>query len=300
MNKLERLADTVKILSVQSWVTFGHVGNAAALFPLQRLGAEVLALHTVQFSNHTGYGSWTGQTFTGATVADLIEGVDARGALTGLDAVLSGYLGDETIGDAILAGVARTRVASPGALYCCDPVIGDVGRGVFVRPGIPELLAGRAVPAADILTPNQFELEHLTGAACHGVVDAVGAATRLRASMRAGGPRLVLVTSLSAGIEASEIAMLLVHDGGAVLLRTPRLPVAANGAGDLTAAVMLFHVLREGPGGAVRALERAASSVWGILRATAEADDAELRIVAAQDELVRPGRMFRAEPLPVS
>ena len=129
----------MNILSIQSWVAYGHVGNASAVFPLQRLGAEVWAVNTVQFSNHTGYGAWTGQVFTGEQVAAVIDGIAARGALARCDAVLSGYMGDAGIGAAILDAVARVRAAQPGGVYCCDPVIGDEGRGVFVRPGIPGL-----------------------------------------------------------------------------------------------------------------------------------------------------------------
>jgi pyridoxine kinase len=106
----------VNILSIQSWVAYGHVGNAAAVFPLQRLGVEVWAVNTVQFSNHTGYGAWTGQVFTGAEIAAVIDGIAARGVLACCDAVLSGYMGDAGIGTAILDAVARVRAASPAAV----------------------------------------------------------------------------------------------------------------------------------------------------------------------------------------
>src|SRR5947209_11157152 len=112
----------MNILSIQSWVAYGHVGNAAAIFPLQRLGAEVWAINTVQFSNHPGYGSWTGQVATSAEISTLVDGVEARGALSACDAILSGYMGDPSIGEAILDAVRRVRRANPSALYCCDPV----------------------------------------------------------------------------------------------------------------------------------------------------------------------------------
>src|SRR5919206_4312855 len=161
----------MNILSVQSWVSYGHVGNAAALFPLQRLGIEVWAVNTVQFSNHSGYGDWRGQVFTGEAIRDVLAGIEARGVLPACDGVLSGYLGDAGIGEAILDAVARVKAANARALYCCDPVIGDMGRGVFVRSGIPEFMRERAVPAADVVTPNHFELEFLAGRAVRGVAD---------------------------------------------------------------------------------------------------------------------------------
>ena len=139
----------MNILSIQSWVAYGHVGNASAVFPLQRLGAEVWAIHTVQFSNHTGYGAWRGQVLPATLIGDCVEGIAERGVLPGCDAVLTGYVGDAATGEAILGAVARVKAANPAALWCCDPVIGDVGRGVFVRPGIPEFFRDRALALAD-------------------------------------------------------------------------------------------------------------------------------------------------------
>ncbi len=154
---------SLNILSIQSWVSYGHVGNASAVFPLQRLGAEVWAINTVQFSNHTGYGDWKGAVYSGQSVRDLVDGIAARGAFSRCDAVLSGYVGGADIGDAILHAVASVRRANPNALYCCDPVIGDSDTGVYVRPGIEDFLREHALPAADIATPNRFEIERLTG-----------------------------------------------------------------------------------------------------------------------------------------
>ena len=254
----------MNVLSIQSWVAFGHVGNAAAVFPLQRLGAEVWAVNTVQFSNHTGYPDWTGTAFSGAHVAAIVNGIVARGAMRDCDAVLSGYVGDAAVGAAILAAVAAAKAANPRALYCCDPVIGDVGRGVFVRPGIAEFLAHEALPRADIATPNQFELEHLTGLAVATLEDAKQAV----ATLQARGPRIVLVTSLRTDATPADAIDLLAAEGDAMhLLRTPRLPYAANGAGDLMAALFLFHRLARGD--TAQALAAATSSVFGVLRRTA-------------------------------
>src|SRR5919205_895607 len=153
----------MNILSIQSHVAYGHVGNASAVFPMQRLGVEVWPIHTVQFSNHTGYGAWKGRAFDGPMIEELVEGIAERGVLAQCDGVLSGYMGSADIGDAILSTVGKVRQANPGTLYCCDPVIGDVGRGIFVRAGIPEFTRDQAVRAADVVTPNQFELDLLSG-----------------------------------------------------------------------------------------------------------------------------------------
>ena len=265
----------MNILSIQSWVAYGHVGNAAAAFPLQLLGAEVWAVNTVQFSNHPGYGACTGQVFTGEQIASLIDGIAARGALPRCDAVLSGYMGDAGIGTAILDAAARVRQANPAAVYCCDPVIGDEGGGVFVRPGIPEFMRDRAVPEADIATPNLFELEYLSGQGARTLAAAKQAVARLQAGMRPGGLRSVLVTSLrTEATPADSIDMLAGEAGAFFLLRTKRLPRAFNGAGDALAALYLYHRLTTGS--AAAALSAAGSSIHGVLRRTAEAGSREI------------------------
>jgi pyridoxine kinase len=261
------------------------------VFPLQRLGAEVWAINTVQFSNHTGYGAWTGDVYSGASVRALVDGVAARGALGRCDAVLSGYMGDETIGEAILDAVGRTRAA---ALYCCDPVIGDVDTGVYVRTGIPALIRERALRLADIATPNRFELELLTGLPCDTLDAAKRAVVALQALMRPDGPRAVLLTSLATDTTPASHLDLLAAEGGAFhLLRTPLLALNVNGAGDAIAALFLFHRLASG---SVRvALEMAGSSIHGLLARTAEAGSRELVTVQAQQEFVSPSLMFAAE-----
>jgi pyridoxine kinase len=281
----------MNILSIQSWVAFGHVGNASAVFALQRSGAEVWSVNTVQFSNHTGYGSWKGSVFTGKQVAEVMEGIADLGVLPTCDAVLSGYLGDAGIGTAILDAVARVKAANPAALYCCDPVIGDVGRGVFVRPNIPQFMAEQAVPRADIVTPNQFELEQLTGLGSQTLAKTKAAV----AALQAKGPRTVLVTSLRTESTPDDaIDMLAAEDGEFFLLRTPLLPLAVNGAGDAIAALFLLHRLRTDS--AAGALEAAGSSVFGLLRRTAEANSREILMVAAQEEFTSPTQLFMATP----
>jgi pyridoxine kinase len=283
------------ILSIQSWVATGHVGNAAAMFPLQRLGAEVWAVHTVQFSNHPGHGAFTGQVFTGDAVRSLVDGIAARGLLPRCSAVLSGYLGDAAVCQAVLHAAQAVRAANPAALYCCDPVIGDTGRGVFVRPGIPELLAAHAVPQADVLTPNQFELEYLAGSACGTRAEALAAVAVLQDRMAPGG-RTVLVTSLrTAETPADMLDMLAAGPDGTFLLRLPLLPIAPNGAGDVVAALFLYHLLRTAS--ARQALEAAGSAVAGLLRQTVAAGADELLLIEAQEEFVRPSRLIEAAVL---
>jgi pyridoxine kinase len=282
----------MNILSIQSHVAYGHVGNASAVFPMQRLGFEVWPVHTVQFSNHTGYGAWKGRVFDGAMIDEIVEGIAERGVLASCDGVLSGYMGSADIGHAILSAVARVKAANPKALYCCDPVIGDVGRGVFVRPGVPEFMRDKAMTLADIVTPNQFELEHLTGIPA----GSLAAVRRAVAALRARGPRVVLLTSMVTGETPDDAIDMLAADGtGAWRVRTPRLSLNVNGAGDAIAALFFVHFLKSGS--AASALGEAAASIYGLLKRTAEAGSREILTVAAQDEFVKPSRRFAVEPV---
>jgi pyridoxine kinase len=282
----------VNLISIQSHVAYGHVGNSAAVFALQRLGVEVWPIHTVQFSNHTGYGTWQGRVFDAGLIRDLAAGLEARGVLGECDGVLSGYIGSPEIGAAILDCVATARRANPAAHYCCDPVIGDVGKGVFVREGVEAFMREKAMRLADIVTPNHFELGRLTGRESRTLVQAREAVKALHDL----GPRTVLVTSLCVDDTPADAVDLLASDEtGQFRLRTPKLDVAANGAGDAIAAMFCAHYLRSGR--IDEAVSRAASSVFGVLAKTAETGAPEIQLVLAQDEIVNPSRVFAAEAL---
>jgi pyridoxine kinase len=282
----------MNILSIQSHVAYGHVGNSAAVFPLQRIGVEVWPVHTVQFSNHTGYGAWRGRAFSGEAIRAVVEGIDERGVLSECDGVISGYLGSADIGEAVVDTVGRVKGANPAARYCCDPVIGDVGRGVFVRRGVPELIRERALPIADFVTPNQFELDFLTARTTATLAEALAAVDALHAL----GPRVVLVTSLRLDDTPADALDLVASDGiDRYRLRTPLLPLTINGAGDLIAALFFAHHLSTGS--AAEALSLAASSLFGVLSRTAEQGSREMLLVEAQQEFVTPRRIFKARPI---
>lgn len=280
----------MNLLSIQSHVAYGHVGNSAAVFALQRLGIEVWPVHTVQFSNHPGYGGFRGRVFDAAEIRGVIEGIEARGVLPRCDGVLSGYMGSAQTGEAILDAVVRMKRANPAALYCCDPVIGDTGRGVYVQAALPEFIAAKALALADIVTPNHFELNTLTGRDARTLPQVLRAISDLHAR----GPRAILVTSVETEDTPPDSVDLLASEGSDIFrVRTPRLPVSVNGAGDAIAALFFAHYLRERS--VAVAMSRAASSVFGLLKRTAEQGAREILLIEAQEELVRPGRMFEAE-----
>ena len=282
-----RQTAAMELLTIQSSVAFGHVGNSAAVFPLQRLGIEAWAVNTVHFSNHTGYGAWRGPLLSADDLREVVRGVEERGVLARVSAVLSGYQGAEDVGAVVLETVARTKELNPAAVYCCDPVMGDVGRGMFVRPGIPELMRDRVVPAADVITPNHFELDFLAGTTTRTTAELLAAVD----SVRAAGPRTVLVTSvLTEDTPEGSVDVVAVSDEGAWSVRTPLLPLSPNGCGDVTAAVFLAHLLRTGD--AATALQRVTSTVFGILEATQAAGTREIALVAAQDVIADPPERF--------
>ena len=219
-------------------------------------------------------------------------GLDKRGVLGECDGVLSGYMGGADIGAAILEAVATVKQANPSAKYCCDPVIGDVGRGVFVREGIPEFMRDKAVPAADVITPNQFELAFLAGRACNTLAEVCEAVRAVHDL----GPRVILVTSLHMEDTPEDAVDLMVSDGeNRFRLRTPRLELVIHGAGDAIAALFFAHFLREG--NIDVALSKSASAIFGLLAKTAEAGAPEIQLIAAQQEIVEPSRVFEAEAI---
>lgn len=280
----------MNLLSIQSHVAYGHVGNAAAVFPLQRIGVEVWPVNTVQFSNHTGYGAWSGEVFGAAHIRDVVSGIEARGVMSNCDGVLSGYMGSAEIGEAILDAVARVKLANPGAKYCCDPVIGDADTGVYVRKDIPDFIRTRALAAADVACPNQFELGLLSGLDT-GTMDGMVAAVDW---LHALGVATLLVTSVQTG-ETPDDAVDMIASGhdGRFRLRTPRLPMTVNGAGDAMAALFFAHLLQSGS--SAEAMAQAGSSLFGVLKLTAEKGSREILLVEAQAELVAPTTLFEAE-----
>jgi pyridoxine kinase len=284
----------VRILSIQSSVAYGHVGNSAAVFPLQRLGHEVWPVHTVLFSNHTGYGAWRGPVIAGTDVHEVILGMEERRVLGRVDLVLSGYQGSPEIADVVLDAVERVKAANPAAAYACDPVMGNADSGCFVDPAIPPLIRDRVVPRADVVTPNQFELGELTGrllpatARLDEVLEAADACREL-------GPSTVLVTSVVHADQPEDTLEMIAVTDGAWSVRTPRLAFHANGSGDVTAALFSAHLLETRD--PALALARTASSVFDLLADTLRSGGGELRLVESQEVYAAPRMQFEVERL---
>jgi len=274
------------ILSLQSSVVRGYVGNAAALPLLHRMGVDVWPIDTVMFSNHPAHGAFTGQTHDPAGIADLVQGLS--GSFDQCDGVLSGYLGQVGMGPVLLDAVAAVKQVRPDALYCCDPVMGDNGAS-YVAAGLPEFFRDRGVPAADIITPNVYEAAWLTGMTIESLDTARDAARELRAM----GPGLVVITGISCGAELATLAL----DGElAWVVMTPKLGLASHGAGDAFTALFLgcYLASRNAPD----ALSRAASGLHAILQTSLDAkNDGDLRLIQALDAAVAPRELYAAQQL---
>ena len=280
------------ILSIQSAVAYGHVGNSAAVFPLQRIGHEVWPVYTVNYSNHTGYGAWGGPIIPADDVAAVLSGIRDRGAFSLIDGILTGYQASPEIADVIVGTVRDIKAESPDALYTCDPVMGSATSGCFVADSIPPLFRSTIVPAADIITPNQFELGYLTERDVFDLDSTLAAVDAAREM----GPSTVLVTSVQRPETPKDaIEMIAVDDHGKWIVRTPRLPFKRNGSGDVTAALFTGHYLRGRD--AKDALAKTASSVYDLLRVTLEADSQELKLVEAQGYYANPQLQFEVEAL---
>ena len=271
------------IMSIQSSVAYGHVGNSAAAFTLMRMGVETYPVFTVHYSNTTSYGSWKGPVLSAEDVMDVVRGIDDRGALADVDGVLSGFQGSEAMGNTILSAVELTKQRNPKAVYCCDPVMGDVGRGMYVAEGIPEFLRDKVVPKADIVTPNQYELDFLARRETHTLSDLLEAVDVLIAQ----GPRTVLVTSAVADdTDPGTVSMVAATADEAWLVSTPLIDQVFTGSGDVTSAAFFARLLETGRLDV--ALKDTADIVYSILAATAEAGRRELALVSAQDQIVNP------------
>jgi pyridoxine kinase len=277
------------VISIQSQVAYGHVGNSAAVFPMQMHGIDVIAVPTTLLSNRPGYPTIRGRVLDAQLVADLLLGVEERGALDTTKMILSGYLGSPEIAAVVADFVERAKASHPTLTYCCDPVLGDRDRGLFVQADIPSLVRDRLCPLADIITPNHFEFEWLCGAKATTTDQVIAQAQALLAR----GPSTIVVTSAElADTPDEEIETLAVERSQAWRVRTPKLPISPSGTGDLFAS--LFVAARVRGSNTPDALGHAASAIFGVLERTAARGTEEMRIVESAELLAHPKRRFDA------
>jgi pyridoxine kinase len=279
----------MNVISIQSQVAFGHVGNSAAVFPMQMHGIDVTAVPTTLLSNRPGYPTMRGRVLEASLVAELLQGIEERGAVEDARMILSGYLGSSEIGSAVADFVARAKARNRTLDYALDPVLGDRDRGLFVKPDLPPLVRDRLLPLADIITPNHFEFEWLAGREARTAAEVI---TQARALI-ARGPSVIVVTSAElTDTPADTIETLAIEASRAFRVRTPKVPISPNGTGDLFAA--LFVAARVQDKDTPQALSHAASAIFAVLERTAARGTEEMRIVESREELVTTKRRFEA------
>jgi pyridoxine kinase len=281
------------VISIQSQVAYGHVGNSAAVFPMQMHGIDVIAVPTTLLSNRPGYPTIRGQVLDARLVADLLLGVEERGALESTKMILSGYLGSTEIAAVVADFVQRAKARNPALTYCCDPVLGDRDGGLFVQAGIPPLMRDLLCPLADLITPNHFEFEWLCGAKATTIDQVIAQAQALMVR----GPSTIVVTSAElADTPDGEIETLAVERFKvrfkAWRVRTPKLPISPSGTGDLFASLLVSARVREA--NTPDALSHAASAIFAVLERTAARGTREMRIVETAALLADPKRRFAA------
>lgn len=281
------------VLSIQSAVTYGMVGNAVAQPALQRLGCDVWRIDTVAFSNHPGHGAFAGRIVPAQEIATLIDGLDALGVLGRVDVVISGYLGSAETAEAVANAVARVRRANPAALYVLDPVIGDGGRS-FVKPGVATAIGDRLLPLADLVTPNPFELGWLAAAEVADETGALAAARALRPRLRPDGLATVVATGVPHGHD--RLTTLALTADGTLRTSQPRVARSVNGTGDLFTALLTGWLLRDGSIG--MALARTIAGLVAVMQATLAADADELRLIDALDRVASPAPLWPVERFP--
>ena len=268
----------MNILSIQSQVVYGHVGNSAAQFILQRLGHDVWSVPTVLFSNHLDRPSWTGRVLPPDDVATLIDGLDKLGVLERVDAIVTGYLGDAGNVPLVAKLVDRLRAHHPNLIYACDPVMGDHGK-LYVRPALADGIAEELVRRADILLPNQFELSRLSGRDIHDHATTIAAARALKERSRA---RIVVATGAPEPSMPDSIFAIAMDDDSIWRAAGERVEVPASGAGDSFAALFIGHYLRQRD--LSQALAAAVTGTSQIFAATAAKAHDELVIIGSQEK----------------
>jgi pyridoxine kinase len=286
----------MSVISIQSQVAYGHVGNSAAVFPMQMHGIDVIAVPTTLLSNRPGYPTLRGRVLDAAVVADLLLGVEERGALDTCQ--MTGYLGSAEIATVVADFVARARDRNPDLAYCCDPVLGDRDRGLFVHADIPPLVRDLLCPLADVITPNHFEFEWLCGTRATTSDQMIAQAQALLAR----GPSTIVITSAelkdTPDDEIETVAIEQTKDGlkeeglKAWRVRTPKLPISPSGTGDLFASLLVSA--RISGSDTPQALSHAASAIFAVLESTAVSGTEEMRIVESAEQLVHPKRQFDA------
>ncbi len=271
---------TTSIISIQSQVVHGHVGNSAAVLPMQAHGLNVAAVPTTLLSNHPGFETMRGRVLEPELVGDLLRGVEERGLVETSRYIVSGYLGSRANGDVVAAFVKRARQINPDITYICDPVMGDANLGVFVADQVVECLCDKLVPLADLLTPNQFEVGLIAGSQLSSWRALEAAVLKIQAQR---GARLVVTGCTLSDTPDGSLENIVFEDKSCTRLTSPRLPMVPVGTGDLYTGLLTASLARDLT--LVDAARRAATIVLDILGRTMAEDEHEMQLASVIETL---------------
>lgn len=270
------------VISIQSQVAFGHVGNSAAAPAMRACGVEVVEVPTTLLSNHPHYPSMRGRVLEAELVADLLAGLEERGLHARAAVILSGFMGRAGTAQAVADFVARARAANPVLVYACDPVMGDADLGFFADAALRDAFAARLVPRADVILPNAFELETLCGFAVTCAADVA------RARLALGRPAVV-ATSVAVPGRPERLATVTATERDCASIEVERLAVRPAGTGDMLSGLVAAR-LAQGVG-LHEAVARAVAGVRVVLTRTPAEPWAEMPITAALADIVAaPGQ----------
>jgi len=261
------------VLSIQSHVAYGYVGNKAATFPLQSMGYDVWPVNTVQFSNHTGYGKWQGTIFSSEHIKSVIQGIEDLEVADKCVAILSGYMGSSEICHEVAATVKRFKARNANVLYLCDPVIGNTS--CFVKPEVLHFFKNYL--QADIITPNQFEAETLSGIIIKNVQDLKNVANYFHKL----NVKIVIITGVKVqDLENNGLYVFISCEQGYAVVKTKEhdFVIPPNGSGDLFSALFLGSYLATNDG--IESLRRTIYFMELVMHNTFQAGSRELLVTS--------------------
>lgn len=271
---------TTSVISIQSQVVHGHVGNSAAVLPMQAHGLNVAAVPTTLLSNNPHFETMRGRVLESELVGDLLRGVEERGLIETSRYIVSGYLGSQANGDVVAAFVEHARMINPDIKYICDPVMGDMNLGIFVADQVVECIIDRLVPLADLLTPNQFELGLIT---CTEVMSWPALETAAAQVQALRGARLVVTGCNLADTPDGLLENIVFDHETCTRLTSPRLLIVPVGTGDLFTGLLTAKLTQGNT--LVEAARGAAATVSEVLRLTMEAGEHDMQLASVVDVL---------------
>lgn len=265
----------MQVISIQSQVAYGHVGNSAAAFPMQLGGLQVVQVPTTLLSNHPHYATMRGRMLESALVSDLLRGVEERGLVDTAAIILTGYMGSVETARIVANFIRRAKERNPSLFYVCDPVMGDDDLGVFVADGLPEIMRSDLVPLADLITPNQFEFEMLAGMSARDEASLLSAAELI---VSGSGKQIVVTGCHLTNTPDNHVEVVTPQGGHLYRVAAPRLPIRPCGTGDLFTGLLVVELAKKTS--LSTAMQIAAGRIRHVLERTMKTGSEEMRLDA--------------------